>query len=119
MGGSIAAGVAAALPDQPEALLVLLADQPEVDADYLAGLWQASTESPQRIVATEYPEGPGVPAIFPRRYHGTLLREAGRGGAKRLLRKTASVHLLRPPRPLVDLDTPEDYRNYTGQALPE
>lgn len=118
MGTSIASGVSG----KPAAnnYLITLADQPGVTADFLARLLAEAEQHPTSIIATTYPEGPGVPALFPARYREALLEPTTSGGGKGLLRNQATaVRTITPTATLVDLDTPEDYYHYTGKELPD
>lgn len=113
MGGSIRCGLEAALEANPglEGILVLLADQPLVTENYLLRMLADFSKNKQGIVATRYPEGGGVPAIFPPGYFEAL-RETGRqGGASKLIREAGTIaRLLEPGTACRDMDTPREYR---------
>ena len=118
MSSSISAGIRATKPSTTAALIVL-ADQPEVGAEQLWALVTAY-ENEGSIVATRYPGGAGVPAIFPRSFFSRLSAATNTGGAKYLLRSgehaVTTVDFGFVPR---DVDTPQDYRRLTGRKLPQ
>ena len=113
MGSSIRTGVIAAR-QQFEALegyLILLGDQPLLRPSYIKKMLLAFTEDPGGIVASKYPEGAGVPALFPDAYSGALLELSDSGGARALLRSDATRIRLQPPSDSGrDMDTPEAYQ---------
>jgi molybdenum cofactor cytidylyltransferase len=110
MGRSIAVGVATANIVSTEAYFITLADQPLIETRHLERYIEAYHKSPDRIIATAYPEGPGVPAIFPARLVNDLLKLEGRGGAKKLIFREWDFLSLIDASPITfDVDTPEDY----------
>jgi molybdenum cofactor cytidylyltransferase len=108
---SLRAGVAALGPDA-DAVVVLLGDQPFVTTaivDRLVAEWQASRAA---IVAPTYAGQRGNPVLFARAVFPELLAIQGDQGARGVLAADRSrVHLVAfdDPRPLADIDTPEDY----------
>jgi len=118
MGSSIAAGVRWACLRPVRGFLILLADQPLLDTAALQRLANAFAGDPDRIVATAYPEGPGVPAIFPVCYGEVLTNLQTVGGAKGLLRSAGEkLTLVDLGNTTVDVDTPEDYARFSGRKL--
>jgi len=93
-----------------DAVLVTLADQPNVDAAALKKLI-AAFDSEHRIVASAYSGTIGVPAIFGSEHVADLMRLTGDNGAGQWLRihpdKVTTVAL---PEAEVDIDTEEDVR---------
>ncbi|TXF87570.1 nucleotidyltransferase family protein [Neolewinella aurantiaca] len=115
IGRSVAIGVATANIHSTEAYFITLADQPLIETRHLERYLEAYHKSPDRIIATAYPNGPGVPAIFPARLEGELLRLEGRTGAKQLIIKEWDNLSLIDASPITfDVDTPEDYEAVTG-----
>jgi len=108
---SLRAGIAA-LGNDADAVVVLLGDQPFVSAaivEQLVAEWQAGGAS---IVAPTYAGQRGNPVLFARAIFPELLNIQGDQGARAVL--TADRARLRlvafdDPRPLADIDTPEDY----------
>jgi molybdenum cofactor cytidylyltransferase len=119
IGGSIRAGVAAAAAAQspPDAVLIMLADQPAVTAALLDQLVAASEAAPAGLVACEYAGTLGVPALFARRHFDALCRLSGDRGGKALLAAHAEAVSRVPFAPAaIDLDTPEDYERPLERA---
>lgn len=111
LAGSIRAGVRAALAEAPPptALLVLLVDQPRVDAGLLRQILAAGRAHPQQRVACAYGGGLGVPALFPRADLPELLTLRGDRGAKELLQARPEAVVSVPfPGGEVDVDLPGD-----------
>ena len=112
MGSSLGLGVrtAMAMAAMPDALLVLLADQPGISAQDLAALVQAHASAPGRIRAARFEGHLGPPCLFPRAYFDELASLQGTNGARRLLEHYADrVDGLDLPAAAFDIDTPADY----------
>lgn len=102
MASSIRAGVRA-LPASASAALILLCDQPLVNASHLRKLLEAWEAEPNHIVASEYRQSVGVPALFPAEFFDELSALNGDRGAKLLLLKFDD-RLLKIPLPEAELD---------------
>lgn len=111
MSASIRAGMAA-LPDQCSAVMIVLADMPDLtQADFRAMIDAFDGETVLRGATAE--GGAGLPVIFPRACFADLLALSGdRGG--RSVAEAHGAHLLPLPgqNALVDLDTEEDWANW-------
>lgn len=107
MATSLHAGMAA-IPPRTQALLVVLVDQPNIDARALLRLVTAWRTHPGRPAAAAYLDRLGVPAILPRRLWRTLNEVSGDSGARALLRGTANVTRVPMPEAELDIDTRED-----------
>jgi molybdenum cofactor cytidylyltransferase len=105
MGSSLKAGIRAAA-ESSGALLVMTCDMPFVTSQHLDNLIGAD----QDVVASQYNNAAGVPALFRRNLFNELLSIDDTAGAKKIIEKyrtaAALVHLDMP----TDLDTPEDYQ---------
>jgi molybdenum cofactor cytidylyltransferase len=109
MGGSIAAAVGA-IAGIADAVLILLADQPLIDADYLARMVATWSANPAFIVASEFDATAGPPVIFPARHFDALLSLSGDRGARHVLMDPSSrTMLLHCSAAAVDIDVPEDF----------
>ena len=118
IGTSIRAGVEAATVVQPplDAVLITLADQPAVTSALLDALIAASEAAPAGLVACEYAETLGVPALFARRHFDALRRLSGdRGGKALLAAHGEAVVRIRFAPAAIDLDTPADYERLRGR----
>lgn len=98
---------------QYNAICILLADQPDVNTEYLNELLTNHQENKEKIIASIYGEKIGVPAIFPKKYFNKLLSLKGDKGAKELLNNnTLDILIVSPNKSFIDIDTPEDYQSY-------
>jgi molybdenum cofactor cytidylyltransferase len=112
MGSSIRAGVQAIIKanDKITALVLMLCDQPFVTSDVLSGLIMAHRKTGREIVASNYGETIGVPALFGKTFFTELVRlESGAGAKQVIQRHLTQVHLLPFPQGEIDLDTPADF----------
>lgn len=109
---SIVNGIKHIQPKTFDAVLVLLADQPKVDTNYINTLINDFNKNPETIIASNYSGSYGVPAIFPKHVFEQLLLLKGDKGAKDFLNSenTRVVPLIHSD--LIDIDTQEDYNNY-------
>ncbi len=111
LSSSITAGVNHIKDKHFDALLIMLADQPNVNTSYLNNLISKYQESSLKIIVSNYKEKVGVPAIFPKNYFNQLLSLEGDKGAKHLLQKQLLELVKLKPYNLIDIDTKEDYQN--------
>lgn len=111
LSDSLRAGLAAAEARGAEAVLIALADMPHLPPAHLRALITAMTGPPPTIAATQGPDGPMVPACFPRTHFPDLHALQGDRGAARGLRHAPALRLLPcPPAWLRDYDRPEDFK---------
>ena len=94
-----------------EAVLFLLADQPHITSNHLNTLITYFKLQQHFPVATAYPKGFGVPAIFPKSYFNRLKSLTSDTGAKGLLNSKTDTIKSVAFNNLIDIDTPEDYNN--------
>lgn len=119
LASSIRAGIEA-LPASAQAVLILLCDQPLIGPEHLAKLLGAWQSEPELIVASQYHLSAGVPAVFPSAYFERLRSLTGDKGAKPLLREFDPYVLKIPLAEAgLDIDTPTDFEQLTGQAFAE
>lgn len=117
LGASLRTGLAALSPDCAGAL-VLLCDQPALDAAHLAALVQAWRTDPARASASAYAGVLGVPAVLPRAWFGDLAKPDGDQGARRLLRERADrVHAIDAAPLARDVDVKADLAAFTKMTL--
>lgn len=113
MSGSIRAGLKRLLADaeEPEAVIVMVCDQPFADEKLLEKIVEKFTETDAPVVACAYQNTLGVPALFHRNLFPELLAlDTEDAGAKRLIVKYESQAAIVPfPEGAFDVDTPEDY----------
>ena len=117
MGSSIACGIQFLEKEFPEveAVILMLCDQPFVQADTLTNLAKTWRETAHGIVASSYGDHFGPPALFERRFFPELLALQGEKGAKAVLQTHLKELVLVPfPEGALDLDTPEDCAKWLG-----
>lgn len=112
MSGSIKTGIAALQSHYPKVKGSILAvsDQPFVSAKTFISLIQIFEKSTKGIVASEYSDSLGTPALFGSSYFPSLLELTGAEGAKKLFKRYADdVSAYAFPQGSIDIDTQEDY----------
>jgi molybdenum cofactor cytidylyltransferase len=101
-----------------DAAVLLLCDQPHVNADVISGLVAAHRATGSPVVASTYGGSFGVPALFGRTLFDELARLEGVAGAKQVIKKYASeAHFLPFPCGEVDVDTPDDFSRLTAEDV--
>jgi molybdenum cofactor cytidylyltransferase len=122
IGSSIRSGVQA-LTDHAravEAILLLVCDQPAVNAPFIERLIATREATKKDIVASSYADTVGVPALFNRSLFKELLSLGDDGGAKSIiLRNPERVARLAFPEGSVDVDTWQDLEKLNGPGHPE
>ncbi|MEM9385334.1 MAG: nucleotidyltransferase family protein [Pseudomonadota bacterium] len=108
MASSLRLAVAAARSARANALMLLLSDQPLVDARSLRRLLAAWADQRMQAVASTY-DGviAGVPAILPKTMFTELAALRGDVGARAVLR-SAEYIAVDMPNAALDIDRPED-----------
>jgi molybdenum cofactor cytidylyltransferase len=120
MAASLRAGLAAVSPGA-DAVVVLLADMPEVTAGHVDRLIAAFDPGEAREICRAVTEAgsPGHPVLFGRRFFESLRGLEGDRGARDLLREAADF-VTDVPTPgrgaTVDLDTPEAWAAWRAAA---
>jgi CTP:molybdopterin cytidylyltransferase MocA len=117
MAASLRAGARAAMAQKAGAVLVLLADMPEIEAADLARFVAAFADDPDVIWRGADQDGaPGHPVMIPARLLPAMTKLAGDAGARVLLRGER-IGLLTLPgtRATTDLDSPEDWAEWRAR----
>ena len=115
IGSSIKTGLKFLLGNDPsiDGALFLVADQPHITSSHLRSLIKEFISS-NGIVASHYDGTAGVPAIFPKSVFSQIEALGDVQGAKAILQKNQDqVQVVEFPKGGIDLDTPDDYRNFT------
>lgn len=116
MGTSLAAGVAA-LPDDAEAVLVLLGDEPDVSPDIVRRLVESYLSNKAAITVPMYGEQVGPPTLFSGELFADLAALRGDVGGRQLFAlyhdRVCRVPFAHEERPK-DIDTPEDLASLRG-----
>lgn len=110
LASSIACGLRS-IQNNAAAVIIMLADQPLISTAHLLALQAQWLASPSTIVATEFADIAGPPAIFPATAFDSLLSLQGDQGARAVI-NAKDVNVIRVPFPdaAVDIDTPDDLR---------
>ncbi|HYK06051.1 MAG TPA: NTP transferase domain-containing protein [Thermoanaerobaculia bacterium] len=95
-----------------ETLILMLCDQPGVSGDVLRRLLDAYRTTRAPVVASRYPEGPGVPALFHAELFPALKSLDGDVGARELIRHLDRDVVTIPFSLTDDVDTPGDVLRY-------
>lgn len=104
LGTSISRGMSA-LPQDIDVVLILPADQIDVEPAHLRRLI-ASARDEGGVAATDFGANRGAPAAFSIGEFGLLSNLSGDRGARDAIQNARS---LAPPRPIRDIDTSEDF----------
>ncbi|WP_343330869.1 nucleotidyltransferase family protein [Polaribacter staleyi] len=101
-----------------EGVFILLADQPAIEVRYLEEMLHLFQQNKEVIIASNYGEKLGVPAIFPEKYFSDLLLIKGDKGAKDFI-NSRTEKVLYPKRTtnFLDIDTKEDLHQYKNSIL--
>ena len=96
-------------------VIIMLCDQPFVDAVLLDNLINKQAETNKPIVAAVYNGTTGVPVLFGRSLFSELLSLNGTEGAKTILRThTDDIAVVPFEKGSIDIDTPQDYERLRG-----
>jgi molybdenum cofactor cytidylyltransferase len=107
IASSIRRGVEWATRQASDAVLLLVCDQPALDAAHIDRLLSRYGTG-ARVVASSYADSLGVPALFGRELFGALLSVRGSTGAKQVIRDERDAVAVDWPEGVLDVDTPED-----------
>ena len=114
MGSSVRCGIrgALALHSDLDAIVLLLADQPQVTAKTINQLVETAKRTTQPIIASAYANTLGVPALFTRNTFDELTSLPSEWGAKKLIAHGGDRVVAVPaPEAAWDVDTPQNYRD--------
>ena len=113
MGSSIKTGLKNLLEKDENliSVIILVCDQPFINADLLRKIAGEFEKTNAPVVACEYENTLGVPALFSAEIFPELLALAPSHGAKNLIKKHRNKTVAVPfPKGAFDVDTPEDYK---------
>ncbi|WP_421809399.1 nucleotidyltransferase family protein [Flagellimonas sp.] len=116
MGSSISKGMQYILKENPslDGILIMLVDQPLLDAPYLNQLKSGFEKDPSKITGTAYGEKVGVPAIFPKHLFLELTQLSGDVGARQIIKAhKKQISVFQPEGKEIDIDTLETYNLLT------
>ncbi len=113
LSSSIVYGVTSIKNEDIDGILIMLADQPKISTPILEKLTTTFIANKNQIVAFNYGNKIGVPAIFPRSSFDILLKLKGDKGAGDILKNIAlSIDI--EQKYLTDIDTVKQYESLLG-----
>lgn len=114
MGTSIRAGIEYfQLQQSIQGIVILVCDQPKLSPDIILALIEKEKQTHKPIIASQYANTLGVPALFMRTVFDKLLTLADDHGAKKVIMQNRDhVSIVDFPDGEIDLDTKDDYDNY-------
>ena len=120
LGASVVSGVNYFIENKLnfEGIFILLADQPAIEIPYLKAMLELFKKNDNTIIASNYGNELGVPAIFPEKYFTELLLIKGDKGAKKFINQRKN-EVLYPKKStnLFDIDTKKDLFLYKNLVL--
>ena len=114
MASSISCGITnlQELAPESKAVILMVCDQPFVNAKLLNNLITKHKDTRQSIVASSYANTLGTPALFHQSLFSELLVLEGESGAKSLIKKySLQTGFVSFDQGSIDIDTRENYRN--------
>ncbi len=112
MSSSVRVGIEAlnAVSENLDAVVITLCDQPFVSSQILNQIVEAYHLTGKAIIASEYSETWGVPALFSHTLFSELMALKSTEGAKKIIIKHIQEAFIVPfPEGSIDIDTPNDY----------
>ncbi len=112
MSASIRVGIQELKTSYPKvkAVIVTLCDQPFISTEIINQLAMAYHSTNRPIIACEYAETLGVPALFSDRLFSELMALHSSEGAKQVIKKhSQEVFSISFPKGATDIDTPKEY----------
>lgn len=120
MASSVRAGVEGLVSADGDvaATVIMLCDQPHVNAEIVSNLVAAHRATGRPVVASTYGGSYGVPALFDRTLFSELAQLEGRAGAKQVIERHATeTHFVSFSDGAVDVDTPDDFARLVAAAV--
>lgn len=116
MSSSIRSGMKAINESNTQGVLIMLCDQPHVDALLLKKMFSIFERRGQSIIASEYEQKVGVPAIFDISFFQKLKTLEGKKGAKPLIMNNLKkVDRVVFEKGKIDIDTEEAWEEFKKQ----
>lgn len=101
-------------PNIYDAVLIMLCDQPKISIEHYKAIVHAAKNSEQLIIASQYNNNIGVPALFKKELFNQLLSLNSTTGAKSIIKKNKDKALfIQCDDAAQDIDTDEDYEMLT------
>ncbi len=117
MGYSISRGMININGRQPDGVIIVLADMPEIKSAHLDNMIEALTRNPTKgiVRATSIKGRHGNPVLFQKKFFDHLINLKNDQGGQRIIadnREYVQYIQLPGDAALIDLDTPEQWRNW-------
>lgn len=110
MSSSVKTGLNALSAKKLDAVIIMLCDQPLITAKILQNLANLFIQTGKLVIACEYAETTGVPALFSSEIFDELMNLKRDEGAKKIIKKYQNdAVLILTPEAAFDVDTIEDY----------
>ncbi|MBE7379806.1 MAG: nucleotidyltransferase family protein [Leptolyngbya sp. SIO1E4] len=116
MSSSIQCGLNYLKDRSIEGIVFLTCDQPFISTDIIEQLIDLYTQSNKAIIASQYGEIIGIPALFTRSAWPELIQLKGDSGAKSIIQKNRDrVATIKFFQGRIDLDTPAEYQQFISE----
>ena len=114
MGYSISCGIISIKPRNPDGVIIVLADMPEIKTMHLDKIIQVFTKNQEKGIVrpTSFDGKPGNPVLFSRKFFDHLINLQGDKGAKKIISQNQKdVQYIELPGDVssIDLDTHEQW----------
>jgi molybdenum cofactor cytidylyltransferase len=113
MSSSVATGIKAIkeMHPPPDAAILMVCDQPYISSSVLTELLAVQKTTGKPIIACEYENITGVPAVFHQSFFEQLANLDGDAGARKIIKEYPEKVAVVPfPLGIVDIDTPDVYK---------
>ena len=93
-----------------DGVILMVCDQPHISPDLLNELIAVQCKTEKTIIASQYKDTVGTPAIFHRSLFAELLELKGEAGAKKIMENhPVNLGTVRFEKGSIDIDTEKDY----------
>jgi molybdenum cofactor cytidylyltransferase len=115
IGSSIKSGLGAVVKSTPDidGVLFVVCDQPHLSSAHLKSMVHTFQTTDSVVISSGYDDTEGVPALFEKNLFSEIFMLNDNEGAKKIIEKHYSKKVAVPfDKGSIDLDTPDDFRNY-------
>jgi CTP:molybdopterin cytidylyltransferase MocA len=121
IGASIAEGVKYIQDNESNVtgIIIIPADMPLIDSATIKAFYGAHSKYPGSIIQAADDKGSGHPVLFPGRYFKNLMLLKKETGGKDIIKGSKNIKILKFTGKIatLDLDTPEDWRNWRNERF--
>ena len=121
MGASIAEGVKYIQDNESNVtgIIIIPADMPLIDSATIKTFYGAHSKYPGSIIQATDDKGSGHPVLFPGLYFENLMLLKKETGGKDIIKGSKNIKILKFEGKVatLDLDTPEDWRNWRNERF--